>query len=178
MPPQDSDESKNLTSSKWRENYRALHLPCFSETSCYSYLNDTLSWFAIRERLHQLSPLKCMYHTHFPPASFWSLLNAIWYLNNQQDDKCGQDKQDFLNDKHLQNTLLKVISHIETSLLGWRENKRKKRLGQVETNRHRDRCLQHLVARQEERNEAAEAAYKWRAWKRPWLTDAKCVHDF
>lgn len=35
------------------------------------------------------------------------------------------------------------------------ENKRKKRLGQVETNRHRDRCLQHLVARQEERNEAA-----------------------
>lgn len=47
-----------------------------------------------------------------------------------------------------------------------RKIREKKRLGQVETNRHRDRCLQHLAERQEERNEAAGAAYKWRARKR------------
>ena len=168
---------RNLTSSEWRENYRALNLPSFSETSCYSYLNDTLSWFAIRGSLHQLSPFG-MYAPHalpsspilvpsgcnfiFKPSAGWQVWTVLMHHN-------------LFNDKILPKTALKVICGTETSLMEWCENKGKERQGQVEIDGHRDRCLQHLVGRQEERSEAAGAACKWRGLKREWLIPIVCM---
>lgn len=168
---------RNLTSSEWRENYRALNLPSFLETSCYSYLNDTLSCFAIRGSLHQLSPFG-MYAPHALPSSpILVPLDAIWYLNHQSDDKCGQYSCTTTSEmtKYYKKTALKVICDTETSLMDWCENKRKERQGQVEIDGHSNRCLQHLVERQEERSEAAGAACKWRGLKREWLIPIVCM---